>query len=196
MKRPALKALAAVSLSFAAAGCAITSMDARIAPSLELADEDVGRGRIVGVTVVDERSTSDIGRRAVGGAKIKMVDDLAAIYQASLVSGLKQKGFDARAGAVAGAPTLKVEIRSLSYDVSTGWWSGGVETDSTIKVFALNAAEEYERVYRANDDDRIVVVPGAKTNNRKLNLIVSSTLRQAVEDRKLLEVLRDAPVQP
>ena len=196
MKSTALGALAAAAIAMFAPGCAITSMEARIAPNLELVDEDVGKGRIVGVSVADERPTSDIGRRAIGGAKIRMSDDLAAIYQSALVRGLRQKGFDARSGAVAGAPQMKVEIRSLSYDVSTGWWTGGIETDSAIKVVAIGAAESYERIYRASDDDRIVIVPGAKTNNRKLNLIVSSTLRQAVEDRKLLELFRDAPPSP
>ena len=123
------------------------------------------------------------------GAKIKMEDDVAAIYQAALVDGLRRKGFDAQPGAVDDSPTLKVEIRSLAYDVSAGWWTGGIETDSSVKVYALDASEPYEKLYRSSDEDRTVIVPGAKSSNKKLNAVVSNTLRQVLEDQKLLEVL-------
>lgn len=180
-----LTAIAAVALG----GCAITSMEAKIAPDVAVPEENIGIGRAVGVSVFDERPNSDVGRRAVAGAKIKMNDDIATIYQAALIDGLKRKGFAPVAGALEDGPTLKIEIRSLSYEVSTGWWTGGIETDSSVKAYAIGAAEPYERLYRASDDDRIAVVPGAKTSNAKLNRVVTATLRQLLEDRKMLELL-------
>ena len=184
--------MSALTVACLIGGCAITSMEAKIAPDVAVAQSNIGQGRTIGVQVVDERPNSDIGRRAVGGAKIKMEDDIAAIYQASIIEGLSRQGFSPVVGAQSDGPTLKVEIRSLNHDVSTGWWTAGVEIDSTIKAYAINTDESYERVYRASDDDRMAVIPGAKTSNRKLNAVVSGTLRQLLEDRKLLEILAAA----
>lgn len=175
--------------AFALSGCAYTSMDAKIAPDVMVAESNIGAGRPVGIVVVDERPTQDVGKRSVVGAKIKMDDDVAAIYQTALIDGLKRKGFDAQPGEVADAPTLKIEIRSLAYDVSAGWWTGGIETDSSFKAYALNAGESYEKMYRSNDENRTMVVPGAKSSNKKLNAVVSDSLRQLLEDQKMLEVL-------
>jgi uncharacterized lipoprotein YajG len=183
-----IRILWVAALAFLAGGCAITSMEAKIAPDTQVTESNIGDGAVVGVVVLDERPTQDVGKRAVAGASIEMNDDLAAIYQAALIDGLTRKGFAPVPGYSDGAD-LKVEIRALSYDVSTGWWTAGIATDSAIKGFVLDGAEPYERLYRANDEDRAAVVPGAKGSNKKLNAVVNSSLRQLLEDQKLLEVL-------
>jgi len=174
--------------ALATSGCAYTSMDAKIRPDMAVQESNIGDGLPVGVYVIDERPTQDVGRRSMVGAKVKMKEDVAAIYQTALVDGLKRKGFAAEAGEIDGS-NLKVEIRALAYDVSAGWWTGGIETDSAIKAYANGPAANYERLYRASDEDRTVIVPGAKSSNEKLNAIVTETLRELLDDQKLLETL-------
>lgn len=184
-----ISVFAAAATAVILSGCAYTSMDAKIQPDVFVQESQIGRQQTVGVVVVDERPTQDVGRRSAVGAKIKLKEDIAAIYQAALIDGLKRKGFDAQPGAIDGKPTLKVEVRSLAYDVSAGWWTGGIETDSTIKAYAQSVSVPYEQVYRSNNEDRTVIVPDAKSNNKKLNAVVSDTLQQLLNDQKLLETL-------
>ncbi len=169
-------------------GCAITSMNAKIAPDMQIAADSIGEGHEVGVVVIDERPTQNIGKRSAVGANIKMQDDLAAIYQQALMDGLARKGFAPVPGESPEA-NLRVEIRSLSYEVSGGWWTGGINIDSAIKAYVIGPLETYEHLYRASDSDRAVFALGAGTNNEKLNAAVEETLHQVFEDQKLLEVL-------
>jgi uncharacterized lipoprotein YajG len=173
-------------------GCAITSMEAKIRPDTAIVEDLSGGGATVGVTVADERPSQDIGKRAAMGASIQLNEDLASIYQTALIDGLTRRGFDARPGAVNGAPELKVEIRALSYGVSTGWWTAGINVDSAVKAYVIGGVEPYERLYRSSDQDRAYFYPGAKTNNSKINEAVSMTLRQLLEDAKLIDILASA----
>lgn len=185
------KNLLVFSILFFTAGCAITSMEAKIRPDINVVQSDIGKGRQIGILVVDERPDDKIGKRAAAGAAIKMKEDLAAIYQSALLEGMRRKGFEPIAGEIDGV-NLKVEIRALSYDVTTGWWTGGIDTDSAIKAYAKGTEEVYERLYRSSDENRVVFVPGAKGSNEKLNGVVNQTLRALLEDQKLLEVLAAA----
>lgn len=175
-------------------GCAITSMEAKIRPDISVTESNIGQGRAIGVRVLDERPSQTVGKRAAAGASIKMEEDLETIYQTALMDGLRRKGFAPEPGEIDG-PNLKVEVRALAYDVSIGWWTGGIETDSAIKAYVNGATENYERLYRASDEDRAVFVPGAKGSNAKLNAVVNETLRSLLEDQKLLEVLAALPAE-
>ena len=177
-----------LTILFLTTGCAYTAMDAKITPSAQVAESTIGAGRMVGVTVVDERPTRDIGNRSSVGGKIKMNDDLAVIYQGVIVDGLRKKGFDAKPGTLKDAPNLKVEIRSLAYQFDAGWWTVGSRVDSSFKAI-VNGTVPYERLYRADDENRGAFAAGAKDNNKQLNEVVNSTLRQMFEDQKLMEVL-------
>lgn len=184
-----IRTLFAVAASAALlSGCAVTSMEAKIAPQINFAQSDIGKGTRVAVNVLDERPTKDVGKRAAMGAKIKMTEDLSAIIQTAVFEGLRRKGFEPVAGADAPS-NLKIEIRSLAYDMDTGWFTGGVNVDASMKAVAKGSGEPYERFYRSGDNDRVVFIPGAKENNKKLNAMVDNVLQQMFDDQKLLEVL-------
>lgn len=176
-------------LAILASGCAITAMDAKINPDPQVASSNIGGGVAVGVTVVDERPSKDLGRRAAGGGAIRLDADLAATYQAAIIKGLGAKGFSPVAGHIDGA-NLKVEIRSLSQDPSAGLWTVGADIDSSIKAYANNPnAKPYEHLYRSNSSNRTMFVSGAKSTNDKLNDATNTTIFNMFDDQKLLETL-------
>jgi len=190
MNRASLGLLVVVALS----GCAITSMDAKIAPAPSLTTSDVGRGRSVAVSVTDERPSKNIGKRSSIGGTIKMDGDLASIYQAAIVEGLRRKGFNA-VGASGGDSRLKVEIRGLQEVSTTGLWTMGTNISAATKVIADRGPMHYEQIYRSENEHRTIALSGAKALNTKLNAAVNDQIQQIMNDNMLLATLA-GPAEP
>lgn len=168
-------------------------MEVHLAPDTVVPTSDVGSGQTVNLIVVDERTESTIGHRGsafMKGAKIVLDEDLSAVVQSALTEMLQTKGFEIEySESTSLRPLLRVDIRGLDYSTSTGFWTGGVEVAAAIKAVANGESETYENFYRYNNEDRVVVVPGADSNNARINAALNDVLHQLMSDRKLLEVL-------
>lgn len=166
-------------------GCAFTPQTATINPTVDVASGDVGRGVTVAFRVVDERDSKAIGNRggAFGkGAKITTTQDVAALVHEQLADGLRKKGFEVTDYSEAASPRLSVELRSLSYGTSVGFWTGGVETQAAIKGVAVRDGRTYEKMYRYDNEKRVVIVPGAGKNEEMINGALKDVLQQFFDD--------------
>lgn len=170
-------------------GCAITAMDAKIAPSPEIQTSEIGKGQTVSVMVTDERPSKTLGKRSSAGGVINMKEDLATIYQTAIIDGLKRKGFNAVGGDAQGAARLKVEIRGLQEMSTMGFWTMGTNISASIKVYSDSAGAHYEQMYRGEVEHRTVAVSGAKALNEKLNAVINSELEAMFNDQMLLTTL-------
>ncbi len=173
--------------------CAYSPMTVNLEPDTIVSASDIGIGNTVYLTVIDERTESTIGHRGAAmmkGAKITLEEDLSAVVQLALTEMLQTKGFEiGYDDSNSLRPSLRVDIRGLEYSTSTGFWTGGVEVSAALKAIAIGEGETYENFYRYGNEDRVVVVPGADSNNERINTALNDVLRQLMSDRKLLEVL-------
>lgn len=174
----------AVSVLFVA-GCAYNPQSAQIAPNVQVASADIGRGVTVAFRVQDERPTKSLGNRGAGfgkAAEISAKDDVTAIVHDKIAAGLRQKGFTV-ADYDEKAPTrLSIEIRSLQYDTSVGFWTGGVKVQSALKGVAMRDGRSYERMYRSDKERRVVIVPTADKNEAWINEALTDVLTQLFDD--------------
>jgi uncharacterized lipoprotein YajG len=154
---------------------------------------DIGQGRKVGVLVDDERDTQELGNRGSAaiskGAKISTDQNLPEVFKQAVFDGLKAKGFNPTDNANSPDRRLKVEIRSLNYSTSTGFWTGGVDTKAAIKAIVTNSGISYESMYRSENEERVVFVPTADHNTELLNKVVSEVLAKLFDDQSLLTAL-------
>lgn len=183
------KLIPIIAMSLVTSGCAITTMEARIDPQPQVQQSTVGQGKNVGVVVVDERPTRDLGKRSSVGGAIRMNQDLAVIYQTAILKGLAAKGFTAQGGAISNGANIKVELRGLNQVSTTGLWTMGTEIDAAMKVIATNGVKTYEQMYRAGDSHRTLAVSDAKSLNTKLNAVVSSQIETMFNDQMLMSNL-------
>ncbi|MGB5257030.1 MAG: YajG family lipoprotein [Woeseiaceae bacterium] len=170
-------------------------MTVTLEPDTVVPSSDIGAGQSVYLKVQDERSEDTVGNRGsamMKGAQITLEQDLSAVVQSALTDMLRTKGFDVRYDGTDGQhPALRVEIRGLSYETSTGFWTGGVQVTAAIKAIARGETGSYENFYRYDNEDRVVVVPGADSNNARINAALNDVLHQLMRDNKLLEVLAE-----
>ena len=180
----------------AASGCAYTSQTVVIEPKVEVAESNIGEGHPVAVHVVDERTSTEIGRRGSGmvrGAAITSEQDMADVFANEIVKGLETMNFDAvlAPSAGAGGALLRVDIRSIEHETSTGFWTGGVHVRGAIKATATRGANTYDQMYRVDDEKRVMVVPGADSNAEQINTTVSAVLQEMFNDAELFRFLAE-----
>lgn len=181
-----------------AGGCAYTPQTVAIEPTLEVAASDIGGGREVSVYVVDERETTEIGRRGSGmlrGAAITTEQDVAKVFSDTIIANLNKMGYRASAvnspAPAAGASLLRVDIRSIEYETSTGFWTGGVHARGSMKGTATRDNRSYDKLYRVDEEKRVVVVPGADSNAQMINATVSAVIQEMFNDVELFRFLSE-----
>jgi uncharacterized lipoprotein YajG len=193
------KMLFGVAVAIAVSGCAFNPQKASLAPVVNVAESNIGNGATVGFRVVDERVNKSLGRRGTAygaAAEITTDQDVAALVQEKVKEGLTRKGFTVVDFSAPANASLTLELRALEYSTSQGFWTGGVNVDGAIKAIAARPGDSYERMYRADSEHRVVVVPTAGKNSEWINSALSELLGQVFEDVGLFRFLSTTPPQP
>ncbi len=194
-----LRTSAALLFVALATGCAFyTSHTVVIEPTVEVPASNIGEGRNVSVYVVDERTKTELGRRGIGyqSAAITTEQDLAAVFQASIVENLNTMGFNAVSVNVGtagpGSSLLRVDIRSLEYEVFAGIISANIVAEGAMKVTATRDARSYDHLYRVDEEkDAFMHTPGADSNTQMFNATVSAVLQELFNDVALFRFLTE-----
>lgn len=175
-----------------ASGCAVNAQTVKLSPVMALSPTDYGGGKEVVLSVVDERPKQAIGNRgsAYGaGAEITSIDDVSEVIREKVGEGLSANGFQVVTGSTPARTSMKVEIRSIDYSTSVGLFTGGVHTRAAFKGICKNGRGEYENLYRQENEERVVVVPTAETNEQWINQAVGQALEKIFRDQKMFECL-------
>lgn len=172
--------------------CQYIPQDVKIAPTVEVTESNIGQGKLVAVQVLDERENSTIGKRGFGfetGATIATEQNVSQLFQTAVSEGLQRNGFKPVPDNVEAPTNLRVEIRTLNYDVAMGLWTGENSAESAVKVEATNGEARYEKMYRGRSAIRTVFHASQETNTKIINAAINDVLDTMFADRKLLEFL-------
>lgn len=185
-----------LSVFLLATGCAFTPQTVVIEPEVVVAESDAGAGKTVYVYVVDERTNTELGRRGTGamsGAAITTEQDVAEVFATAIVDGLAKRGFDASAvtspTSEDGTALLRIDIRTIEYETTMGFWTGGVHVRGAMKGTASRDNESYDKLYRVDEEKRVMVVPGADANAQQINATVSAVIQELFNDTELFNFL-------
>ena len=174
-------------------GCAVTDQKVSLHPILDVESENVGNNKQVGVQVLDERSEQHLGFRSTAesskGAVITTDQEVAEVFGEKIREGLKMKGFEPTSYSDDLSRTLKIEIHGLKNYTSDGFWTGDVRTNASLTAVARRSGEQYERSYRTESEERIILVPLTEDNEQSINATISEVLQITFDDRKLIEFL-------
>jgi hypothetical protein len=128
-----------------------------------------------------------------GGAEITTAQDLATVVNGSLSTGLRQLRFQPTDQPAPNTPELRVEIRSLDYKVSQGFWSGGLVVDVAMKgICIIGNTRPYEQIYRGSHQENIQVVQSQSQNEEYINSALTRALEALLGDARLTSCLAGA----
>ncbi len=172
---------------------AFTDQKVKLNPDLLVIENNIGHGKEIGVKVFDERPEKTLGRRGAAQmskrAEITTNQNVGEVFDLKIREGLTRKGFVPGSLSADSLRSLWVEIRSLTYYASTGFWTGGVHTKTSLKAIAKNAGKEYEQFYRGGNEERVMIVPYEEENEKLINMAISDILQKLFSDKALLEFL-------
>lgn len=187
MKSGGILALLAMTVC---SGCAFQSQAVKITPEVKSISTVSGEGRNVRLTVLDERPSSVIGQRGVGGAGADMTidGDLKSIVSNAVSSGLSQRRFSTQG--TGESADLRVEIRGLDSKNIMGFWSGTLRDEFSMKgICKSSKGASYEQMYNGKFEKSIQVVPTGEANDKYISAAVSDAVNKLVSDDALLRCL-------
>ena len=189
-----MQKLILIALCAFVSGCAFNPQKANVSPTVAVMASSEGKGVSVAVRVVDERPSKSLGHRGTAygaAAEITSVQEISLIVQREITNALQKKGFSVVDYVDSANPRLTVEVRLLEYTTSQGFWTGGVQIKGALKAIATNQARTYDKMYRSEKEERVMVVPTAETNERWINEALSDVLNQLLNDNSLFSVLKN-----
>jgi uncharacterized lipoprotein YajG len=184
-----LRRLVAVGALTLLSACAFTPHDLHLQPAAPSAST-VGQNTAVFFRFVDERDDVTVGHRGVGGNGAKIsAESLSKLVETQLRQSLQQKKYrlvDSEPGATA---SVVYRLRSFKFDIERGFFSGGRNSTAALAVDARRSDKTYANVYRYNNEERIMVVPGGDEIDGQMNAALNQILVQAYTDDSLDRLL-------
>lgn len=180
-------------------GCALSPQTVTLTPLVDAAVPAIGRGRPLALTVSDTRASPVFGSR--GGlygdtALIMPGDDVAGSVRRALAERLTAAGFRVLPAGATAPHALSVDIRQLDYRLETppGLGSGmmhDARAEAILDAVLTHPGGQHGARYRAGSVRRVVGYPGEADNAALLNEVVAQSLRQLLQDPRLLALLTE-----
>lgn len=187
--------LAVASLFLAA--CAFTPHEVDVTAEAPKTPSTVGNGISVFLQVIDDRESQVVGQRGAGlvGADITAKQVVPVIEQ-ELTLGLQAKGFTVLTKDQPNVIEIEARLRAFKFFIETGLFSGEENTDVAIALEAEDGRDDYDQVYRSNDEEGVFFVPGGDAIDAKLNAGLTQVLTLIMTDQDLIDFLvRKRPAQ-
>jgi uncharacterized lipoprotein YajG len=152
---------------------------------------DLGHGTTVIVRVQDTRPTLRIGYRGLDSklAEITTDQDLAVLFQAKIIEGLRQLGFNAVRSSDEAARVLKVEIRVFEYTTDMEFLKGIIRAKAVLHAYTRTENFIFDQLYVAEQQQVAAEAPRASTNEKLINGAASDVLQRLLGDSKLVKFL-------
>jgi uncharacterized lipoprotein YajG len=168
-------------------GCIHTPHEVALAPQLDLASTDVGKGTTIHFRFVDERPDTLVGLRGYSGMGEKITaQGLPALVEAQLRNGLKRKGYEISDIESSHYPTVTYRLLSFQILMQTGGLTVSDHVSAALAADAQRESRTYNQVYRYNfDESDGMAAPTAGAIDTKMNRALNVTLNQALSDQEL-----------
>jgi len=179
-------------LALNAQGCAVAPQTVRLAPQLQVAPSDVGRGALIGLDVNDARPNKKTG--IIGDEKIKFVTVAAedpspsAVYREA-ADALSKLGFRVEPASDTSARVLRIELTALEYQSLKRPFTFDTEAKVTLAAVARNDRDRFERRYEAEEMSTSGSPPSQSEVAHTINSQVSKALDDVLSDRQLIALL-------
>ncbi len=173
-------------------GCAPKAQTVHLAPHAEEHQSSAGQGKVVGLAVTDVRPEKKVGMVGDPNAKLVAIsaedESTAGIYNAT-TEALRHLGFTVRQASAETDPSLRIELRELSYQSLKTPFTFETKGKVTLTALAQNGTALYQRTYKANKSSSSGTPPTPRETEKAINELVSMALEDLVSDEQLVEVL-------
>ena len=185
------KQLAAVlGVLMLASACAFVPHEADIEARAPLTGSTIGEGVAIDLQVLDDRETTDIGKRAFGElAGDITADDVVHVLEREVVAIFESHSFEVVPLGSDYDADVEVRLRSFKFFLEPGWWTGEENTNVVVAVEAEKGDRDFDLTYRSTSKEDIFVAPGESAIDDALSDALTDVLRQFASDLDLMNFL-------
>jgi uncharacterized lipoprotein YajG len=184
--------LAVLAVGVLAQGCNVEPHNIRLEPSVPMRQSDVGRGKVVGLEVVDTRADKKLG--VVGDPEGKFIylsltnDPAQAVYK-QVSRGLEKLGFSVQPASDPAERSLKVDLSDLTYESIKKKATFDTLAKVSVGATVRNGPDSYDRTYNVKQEKAAGAPPSASDDAKVVNGIVSMALEDMLSDKQLVALL-------
>lgn len=183
-------ALAMLMIVFA--GCAVSPQTVKFKPLIDAPSYPIGRGRDLVIQVVDKRPVQQFGYR--GGiydtAQISPSNDVANMVRRALAERLSASDFVVKPPQAQAPLSMRVEIQAIEYTSSGSPLIDKVHVRCALRAITRNGANTLTTHYQIENLHRVLGFPSAAQNEAFLNEAMAQILRQLLQDKAVLNLLK------
>lgn len=175
--------------------CTFTPQKVALQPQVQISNSNIGKGQVIYLKTLDERTSSAIGTRGISGfgAEITSNGDVASIVHSAISKNLEKQGFEVSSSKLDTTTALRAEIRNLEYNLTPGIFTGTLRAEAAIKgICVTNKETNYEHLYRGESEEQVFVVQFAEENAAHINNSLSTVIQKMFQDSQLINCLKTA----
>ena len=173
-------------------GCSLKTQNLRIDPEVKVKEEQIGRGKTVGLLISDARPDKKLGE--VGDPDRKMVDvrvdedPSPAIYQ-RVKQALTRQGFAVEPYGEAMERKLDIKIHKLELQSVKQPLTFNTELRAEVAAHAANSTAYYDRQFNVRTRREGAAPPYEKDSTILVNTALSQALEDLLADDQLISTL-------
>ena len=173
-----------------ASACAFVPHEVDIEAHAPRAGSTIGEGVAIDLQVIDDRETTDIGKRAFGElAGDNIADNVMQVLEREVVAIFDSHSFDVVPPGSDYDTDVEVRLRSFRFILESGFWTGEENTSIVVAVEAEKGDRDFDRTYRSISKESIMFAPGESAIDDALSVALSDVLRQLASDRDLMNFM-------
>lgn len=180
-----------LSLLILVSGCHFVPQQIKIAPNINVIQDNIGSSSDLYVEVVDDRDSEIIGNRGLNkiGADITASPTLIQDLKSSIEGGLRSRGFNIIHNKNGSTKSIRIEVRKLEYEILSEILVSKVRVEFAIKAYAKNDKNTFDKIIRTTKDEIPSFTTTAEMNERVLNEGVSEGIAKLISDNEIIEFL-------
>lgn len=183
----------AVPLFLVAGGCAISPQTVALRPTISAASANVGQGRSLALSVVDQRSRQLFG--TLGGiysdtATIGPSGDIIGPVRKAVAEALTSEGFKVLPAGSTADLDMRVRIEDISYQATGDPIVRKVAIGARVGVDAKRDGRTYSASSQVRESRDVLKAPSPAENETYLNNAVSHALQKLLGDGDLNKFIR------
>ena len=186
-----LMASVAAGLALAFVGCSFKPLKIAVQPDIALPQTNIGQGKEIAVTVVDQRENSRLGYRRISDkqADISAESPLATTLESLLVEGLALQGFKPTGTVESSVPHYELQIVKTDYITDAAAVKAKMTLDTELRAVVALSDKVVRKSYIIEREENMAFAPMADDNAEFINKALGKTLQSALEDEALLQQL-------
>ena len=162
-----------------------------ILPSIDVTTENIGKGQIIALHIVDQRADKTLGFDIKDDEKVPIpsTQDITQIIYYQMIEALKAKGFVVDNGAGPQVPSLTIQIKALNYTLRKNFFTKVLNITTDLRAVVARDGGTLSKGYQLEKKMQDFILSGSNQEQKRMTKTISVALTDMANDHMVLNAL-------